>query len=427
MLELAAETFQNPYLHVGATEVNAVITVTARGAPPAMTSDEAVEAAEIIVIDVSGSMLHPRSKLLAAKAAAEAAIDQLRDGVAFGLIAGAAHARRLYPTGDQLASASAASRGEAKAAIQGLDAMGGTAIGRWLMEAFNWFAPYDGMIRHAILLTDGRNESETAHYFQAALERCAGAFQCDCRGIGVDWSVAELREIASALLGTVDIVARPDDLPADFEAMMRHSMARTAADVRVRMRLPRGATLAFFKQVSPTIEDLSDRGVALEDGAIEFTTGAWGDETRDFHLCITVPPHASGEEMLAGKVSVLLDDEIVATSLVRATWTEDVAMSTRINPQVAHYTGQEELADAIAEGLRARELGDEREATLQLGRAARLAADSGHDDTLRLLEAVVDIDDAATGTVRLRKQVDLSDEMALDARSTKTVRLVPEG
>jgi von Willebrand factor type A C-terminal domain len=32
-----------------------------------------------------------------------------------------------------------------------------------------------------------------------------------------------------------------------------------------------------------------------------------------------------------------------------------------------------------------------------------------------------------TGTVRLRKQVDLSDEMALDARSTKTVRLVPEG
>ena len=39
-----------------------------------------------------------------------------------------------------------------------LSANGGTAIGRWLMEAYNWFAAYPGAIRHAILLTDGMNE-----------------------------------------------------------------------------------------------------------------------------------------------------------------------------------------------------------------------------------------------------------------------------
>ena len=39
-----------------------------------------------------------------------------------------------------------------------------------------------------------------------------GKFQCDCRGVGVDWQVAEVRRIAQALLGTVDIIpdARAD-------------------------------------------------------------------------------------------------------------------------------------------------------------------------------------------------------------------------
>jgi hypothetical protein len=204
---------------------------------------------------------------------------------------------------------------------------------------------------------------------------------------------------------------------------MRHSMARREADVRVRVRLPRGAALGFFRQVSPTIEDLSARGSVCPDGAIEFTTGAWGQETREYHLCIAVPPHASGEEMLAGRVSVVVGDDVVATSLVRAVWTDDVGMSTRIHPRVAHYSAQEELASLIAAGLEAKGACDEREATFQLGRAARLATDLGLDGKLQELAPVVVIEDAATGTVRLKGSVDRADEMALDTRSTKTVRL----
>jgi hypothetical protein len=39
---------------------------------------------------------------------------------------------------------------------------------------------------------------------------------------------------------------------------------------------------------------------------------------------------------------------------------------------------------------------------------------------------VVDVVDAATGTVRLKKSVADADEMALDTRSTKTVRVKKE-
>ena len=125
------------------------------------------------------------------------------------MIAGSSVARRVYPTDDKLVMASESTREAAKASVAVLDAIGGTAIGRWLMEAYNWLAAYPNAIRHVLLLTDGRNEGETPEYLAAAIDLCRGVFQCDCRGIGTDWEVAELRRVSSALLGSVDIVARP--------------------------------------------------------------------------------------------------------------------------------------------------------------------------------------------------------------------------
>jgi hypothetical protein len=42
---------------------------------------------------------------------------------------------------------------------------------------------------------------------------------------------------------------------------------------------------------------------------------------------------------------------------------------------------------------------------------------------MKLLAGVVDVQDAHTGTVRLRSRVQDAEEMALDTRSTKTVRV----
>ncbi len=58
---------------------------------------------------------------------------------------------------------------------------------------------------------------------------------------------------------------------------------------------------------------------------------------------------------------------------MKATWSDDTTLTTRINPAVAHYTGQTELASAIQEGLAAKAAGDEDTATHQAraGGAAR--------------------------------------------------------
>jgi hypothetical protein len=125
--------------------------------------------------------------------------------------------------------------------------------------------------------------------------------------------------------------------------------------------------------------------------------------------------------MLAARVSVVVGGNVEATTKVRAVWTDDEQLSTRLDRRVSHYTGQAELADAIAEALEARRAGDRSRATERFGRAAQLAAESRNEETLRLLQRVVDMDDPATGVVRVHDHLDDLDEMALDTRSTRTV------
>ncbi len=426
MTTFRAETFQNEYLPIGGTDVDAIITVTSEGGEQAAAPwMPPVGAAVVIIIDVSGSMAQPRAKIRAARKAALAAVASLRDGTMFAIVAGSHTANVVYPA-QGLVAATTQTRLAAGVAIRMIRTGGGTAISSWLMATRLLLAPYEGWIRQAILLTDGRNQDE-ARLIEWALGQCADVFRCDCRGVGTDWSVDDLRPIASALLGTVDIVADPNNLAIDFEAIVNRTMGQHSADVRLRVSVPPGTARRFVKQVAPTIEDLTERATVIDERTVEYPLGAWGSEERDYHVGLTVRAQGVGDELLAARVNVVVGGDVVASSQVRATWTDDPGTSTIINQRVAHYTGQEEMASAIASGLAARTAGDTATASTQLGRAAQLAQASGHEATLELLRKVVDIDDTGTGTVKLKRNVDVADEMALDTRSTKTVRIRSSG
>jgi hypothetical protein len=370
----------------------------------------------------------PRTKMIEARAATSAAIDVLGDGVWFAVIQGTSLARQVYPGNDQMAISSPQTRADAKRAVAALRASGGTAIGQWLRLARALFETSPATLRHMILLTDGKNQHETPQQLDEAIALAEGYFSADCRGVGTDWEVSEVRRISTALLGTVDIVPDPAGLAADFEAMMRGALSKQVADVALRVWTPQHASVKYVKQVAPAIDDLTGRRVQSGAQAGDYPTGAWAPgESRDYHVGIEVTPAGLGQEMLAGRISLVATSpagqEVLGQGLVRATWTEDEALSTRISAGVAHYTGQAELADAIADGLEASKRGDEETATAKLGRAVQLAHQAGNEDTARLLSKVVDVVDEATGTVRLKRKVEAADEMALDTRSTKTVRV----
>ena len=429
MATFTAQTFQNEFVADGADEIHAVVTVTCAGVPGGAAVATGGTSAEVLIIDASGSMESPPTKIAAARRAGMAAIDEINDGVFFAVIAGRSQPQMIYPFQTELVRMDPQQRVNAKQAVEWLKADGATPLGTWLMAARGLFSTVMAEKRHAILLTDGRQEGEEPQVLDYALSQCQGVFQCDCRGIGADWEVEQLRRISSALMGTVDIVAKPEDLDDDFRQMMQASMARGVADVRLRVWAPQGSQLLFIRQVAPQVEDLTARASQVGPLIKEFGTGAWADESRDYHIAVKVPPAPVGNERLSARVEVVVNDQVQAKALVRAVWSNDVAMTTRMNSAVAHYTGQTELADAIQQGLAAKAAGDDNAATVLLGKAAKLAHDTNNDATMRLLKKVVEVDDENAGTVRLRRDVDKADEMALDTRSTKTVRInrTPDG
>jgi hypothetical protein len=315
-------------------------------------------------------------------------------------------------------------RAAAHQAVSRLMAGGGTAMGTWLKLTRRIFDSVPGITqRHAILLTDGKNQSESDEALTAAIREVQGSFQCDCRGVGADWDVSEVRNVATALLGTVDLIPQPDQLRTAFADLMQAAMARGVADAQLRVWAPQGAQVLFVRQVAPSVEDITGRRVDVNPLTAGYPTGAWGDESRDYHVAVRLAAKPVGAEQLAARVQLVVRDQVVAQGLVKALWSDDDALTTKINPAVAHYTGQTELAAAIQDGLAAKAAGDEATARVRLGRAVQLAESTGNADATSRLRKVVDIEDAATGTVRLRRDVDKLDEMALDTASTKTTRV----
>ncbi|MEO5899018.1 MAG: VWA domain-containing protein [Ilumatobacteraceae bacterium] len=422
MPEFKADVFQNEYLADGATDAHAVVSVTCSGAGMAGQTGQG-DAAEVIIVDTSGSMDMPPTKIAAARRAANVAVEEIVDGTWFAVVSGHSVAQMVYPTHPGMAKMTASTRRDALEAVSRLRSGGATAIGAWIAAATELFSQVPATQHHAILLTDGKIEGEAPNALDEALAAARGRFQCDCRGIGSDWVVDELRKVADALLGTVDIVAEPADLEADFEQMMRMAMSRGVPDARLRVWAPQGSQVQFVRQVAPVVEDITARGVQISPLVREFPTGAWGDESRDYHVAVRVPTAPVGSERLAARVEVVVNDVVMAKALVKAIWSTDANLTTRIDPAVAHYTGQTKLADTIQQGLAAKAAGDERTATVLLGEAAKLAHDTGNENTTRLLAKVVDVVDVEAGTVRLKQSVDKADEMALDTRSTKTTRI----
>ena len=241
--------------------------------------------------------------------------------------------------------------------------------------------------------------------------------------MGADWQVAEVREIATALLGTVDLIAEPEQMAADFEAIMQQSMGRGVADASLRVWAPQGAQVLFVRQV-------------VADGRGPHHAAAGGQRAdrclpdRRLGRRVARLPRRRAAAREGGRPGAARPRGCRSPSTTRSwprAWSRpcgpDDTLTTRIDPAVAHYTGQTELAEAIQEGLAAKAAGDDDTATTKLGRAVQLAAETGNDEATTKLRKVVEIEDADTGTVRLKRSVDKLDEMALDTASTKTTRV----
>jgi len=405
-------------------KVNAYITVSAQGAAAAHAGPGPdalgdVPLAEVILLDRSGSMNHPPSKLHQAKRAGRAAVDLLRDGTRFAVVAGTHRTYMVYPREHFLAPATARTRAEAMNAIENLDATGeGTVIGDWLEKARELLEPHADAVRHAILLTDGQNQHQARarRSLEQVLDDCRRLFSCDARGIGTDWEPQQLERIAEVLQGTADAVPELGRLEDEFRAMIRTALSRVVPEVALRVRCARGVRLAVIEQDFPVLEDLSGHGLEVAGtSAVDYSMGPWSQEKRQYAATFDVGrelprPDAIDSiaviEVVTGQVGTVHATERAAAKRVDVTWVDIPPPHTRIDAYSRRHERDMELRALRREGGRLAKRGDLAGAGEAWGRAVALGTELKNTDALDRLGGVLRIVDAAQGVVELLPGLD---------------------
>jgi hypothetical protein len=424
---------QQKYLHQGADEIQAMIRVTV-ATPGDEPGDEGTGAAtdgaaEVIIMDCSGSMARPRPKLLAARRAAGAALDAMRDGTEFAVLSGRYDADMVYPRRHTLARATPETRAEAKGAVERLDADGLTRISSWLAMAAQLLRPHQGLIRHTMLFTDGKNQHESLDgTLDRVLSACRGIFTCDVRGIGDEWEPSDLLKIAAVLHGRAGGLPDVADLEDDFRATMREAMRKVVPDVGLRIRPAPGVTVLELRQLHPADADLTKQGEPAGATATQYWIGSWSAETRDYlvRLAARVDGFRQEADVPLARVDVTVRGAdggyqavLAAPGFVLAHWTTDPQRPTRLPTD--SYADQRKTGHAITAGCHAWLAGQYGEAEEAWGTAVRLATETGDEDRLSLLVPLVEVLDLVTEKVRLRDGISRADVLRAEVGSSATI------
>jgi len=408
--EFTLSVGHNRWMEPGKTALTVALTVTSRtGAGPAG------DVAEVIVIDRSGSMTG--AKLREAKRAAKAALDVVRDGALFAVVAGGYEAVPQYPRDGTLARADPATRRAATAAIATMRSGSSTETGVWLRAAADLLATRPGVIGHVLLLTDGL-VTQNPESFHRDLEYCRGKFGCDSVGIGLDWSPAQLAAIAERFQGRFKFCERLDELPAYFAEISARAMSKATDDVELIVYAPKGTQLASMDQMGPVV-DLVPGMRALSDRSWAFPLAAWGAEEREYILGLRLPETRTGLRR-SGQIELCVGGETAAEAEFDAVWTENQSLFVAIDPKVAALTGQLELSEEIGRILAAMRAGDYDTATYAVARAYDRADEGGFEGMKDTLARIAEID-PVTRSVTLRR-FGRADELYTESQRFDTER-----
>lgn len=106
-------------------------------------------------------------------------------------------------------------------------------------------------------------------------------------------------------------------------------------EATLRLWTPHGATVAVFDERAPRIRDLRRRALQLDDRTLTCAAGRWWDGAREYELAIVLAPGRPGEVVLAARLAVIVDDELVGRAPVPVTWTGDPTLAATHRPSGA--------------------------------------------------------------------------------------------
>lgn len=399
--------------------------VTVR-ASPAGTAAGPSAAAEVLIMDRSLSMAG-HGKLDEAKVAMCAAVDTLRDGTYLGIVAGHHRAEVIFPPDGVPVRVDAAAREHAKACVAVQLAEGGTAIGEWLACADRLFSavPSPGVVRHAVLYTDGKDEHETPEELDTVLRACTDRFVCDARGLGEDWNFLELLRITQALHGGAEAVVNLSDLTGDFVRLMREAQRVVVARAYLGLRLNSRFRLDFVRQTLPVQADLTTRQEQGDE--IHVPLGSWSPDTvRQYQVSLCYDPESLAVDEKLRAARITLHAEGADGTRRPCSETRNMVLRRRASPglefprspNLTRVENELELGMAMRACADAQQRGDFTRADRELRIATGLAEDLRDGARLELLRSVSET--GPDGRLRVRRDASRGQMQRLGLDSVKS-------
>ena len=295
------------------------------------------------------------------------------------------------------------------------------------------FKPYQQqartMLRTMLFLTDGENQEEKKILHQAVNQCVDSQISIHAWGVGADWDATELRYMAEVTHGSADIIPTPDNLEAAFLHAFQRIRRTALTDVRLLLWAPAEVVIRQIQRIFPTIVSLHPQTNIAHPRQQVIALGSFAaNDKHDYLVELSLPPHDPGQRFMMLRPSLRYNSPGIGEqeepspreSWVAVEWTSDIALATKIDSHVAHYTHEQDLADRIQQGNEALKQGDKERAAILFMQALEISQRIGNEQIAELLSTMVTRD--TDGHIQI-KTVDAITRKTLEIKQGATARL----
>lgn len=382
------KTYYNPYISPLTNSVWGVISVTANE-----TVEQAQDTIISLICDVSGSMQGGKFNNMISTT--EDLIRTIPDGILFNIVVFDSAVNEILPV-TQLQPGMDRERlvDTFRHKMRMLKIFGGTSMSLGILKALEAQSTLQGNYsRYGIFLTDGQNtEPETA--LATAVKQASDMHMHLCAyGYGQDWTPEVLVKMAQITQGWMPkAVPNPDDLRDEFNALVTRMSKTVATDVALKLWTPTGANIRSLSQAYP--DWVKGEAAPQGDGHtwVVPVPPMSAKDHRDFVVHIELA--SVGARVVACKPSIVYvaGGQSIEEKGDQSNWmileqTHDAAQFQQVNPVVAGYLGQGELARATQAMTEALNAGDKTTAERHRTEALNIAQAAGNRAMTEVLEA----------------------------------------
>jgi uncharacterized protein YegL len=381
------KTYYNPYISPTTNSVWGVVSVTANDLP-----EQAQGAMISLICDVSGSM--QGAKFNAAIATVEDLLVNTPAGIALQVVVFDDNSDEVVPmTQIRPDTDRNLLLSNFRRKLKQVKMFGGTAMSTGIRRALAAQTQVRGDIaRYGIFLSDGQN-TESESRLVAAVSEAADAHMHLCAyGYGRDWNPAQLTKMAQITQGWMPkAVPNPEDLREEFNSLVIRMSKTVASDVVLHLWTPAGARILSLSQAYPDWVKGEAAPLGDDHTWVVPVPPMSAKDHRDFIVHVELA--SVGARVVACKPSVLYaaGGQRIEEKGDQSTWmilqqTNDAAQINQVNPVVAGYLGQGQLAASTRAMTEALAAGDQAAAERHRTEALEIAQAVGNRAMTQVLE-----------------------------------------